>query len=168
MPTFISLRITGSASGFNSASRCDNAVSDSVASHRRSAAQNFGAVAPGHPDRANFLAGLCLLDARLHLLALEGGVAVMRGQAPGLEPRLAPHAFAQRRELTEMGGTFDGAALKAQFLRRGVVVNRRMGVVSLGVQHLLRLPPRSGEPIVALRDLDVECLHRRLHPSRRG
>ena len=67
--------------------------------------------------------GFGVVDVRLHLLALEGRVAVMRGQAAGLEPGLAPDFLAQRRELAEMGWPLDGAALKSQSLRGGIVVD---------------------------------------------
>src|SRR5205085_11499970 len=73
--------------------------------------------------------------------------------------------FAQRRELAEMGRAFDGAALKAQLLRGGVVMDRGVGVVSLRMQHLLGPPPRSGELAVGLRDLDIECFHRDVLPQ---
>ena len=69
----------------------------------------------------------------------------MRGDTPGLEPRLSPQPFAQRRKLAEIRRPLDGAALKSQFLRGGVVVNLGMGIVNLGMQHLVRPPPRSRE-----------------------
>src|SRR5882672_10775363 len=95
-----------------------------VPTDRRGAAQNLGAIALGHPDRKRALTGLRLLDIGLDFLALERRVPVMRGQAPGFEPGLAPDPFAQRRELAEMGRPFDGATLKSQLLRRHVVMDR--------------------------------------------
>ena len=127
-----------------------------VAADRRGAAQNFCAVALGHADRANGLARLRLFDIGLDFLALEGGVAIMRGQAAGLEPGLAPDPLAQRRELAEMGRPFDGAALKPELLGGRVVMDRGMGIVDLGVEHLLRAPPWPDEQIVALQDLRRE------------
>ena len=76
----------------------------SIAADRCGAAQDFRAVALGHADRASPLARLRLFDIGLHLLALEGGVAVMRRQASGLEPGLAPDPLAQRRELAKWVG----------------------------------------------------------------
>src|SRR5207244_6057202 len=87
------------------------------------------------------------------------GIAVMRREAAGLEPRLAPDALTQRRELAEMGGALDGAALEAEFLRGRVVMDRRVGIVGLCMQHLLRLPPRSSEHAVAVGNFGVEWFH---------
>ena len=153
--------MTGSASGFSSPSRrlkrgCRHIADGS------GAAQNLGAVAPGHADRADRLARLRLFDIGLYLLALEGGVAVMRRQASGLEPGLAPDPLAQRRELAEMGRALDGAALKAQLLRGCIVVDRGVGVVDLRVKHLLRAPPRPDEQIAAFQYLGRERRFR--HP----
>ena len=156
MPTLISARMTGSASGFNSPSRRE-ARFPYLAADRRRAAQDLGAVALGHADRADALARLRHLDVGLHFLALEYGVAVMRRQAAGLEPCLAPDALAQRRELAEMGRAFDGAALEPELLRGRIVVDRGMGVVDLRVEHLLRAAPRPGEHIVALQYLGVKA-----------
>ena len=80
----------------------------------------------------------------------------MRGQAPGLEPGPAPDPLAQRRELAEMGRPFDGAALKSELLGGRVVMDRGMGIVDLGVEHLLRAAPWPDEQIVALQDLRCE------------
>ena len=83
----------------------------------------------------------------------------MRGDASGLEPGIAPDAGAQRRELAEMRRPFDGAALKSQFLRRRIVVNRGMGIVDLRVQHLMRPPPRSGDGFSGFGDDGVKGFH---------
>jgi hypothetical protein len=80
----------------------------------------------------------------------------MRGQAPGLEPGLAPDPLAQWRELAEMGRSFDGAALKPELLGGGVVVDRGMGIIDLGMEHLLRAAPWPDEQIVALQYLRSE------------
>ena len=71
MPTLISLRITGSVSGFNSFSRCDSAVS--VTSRPTDAVPRKISMPSRlrHADRANGLTGLRLLDAGLHLFAFE-------------------------------------------------------------------------------------------------
>jgi len=57
----------------------------------------------------------------------------MRGNASGLEPGLAPHARAQRRELAEMRRPFDRPSLEAEFLRRRIVMNRGVGVIDLAL-----------------------------------
>src|ERR1700730_15064309 len=95
----------------------------SVLADRRGVAQSLGAIPLGHADLAGSLARLCLLAAGLHLFALEGGVAIMRGQASGFEPGLAPDSFAERRELAEMRRALDGAALESQLLRGRIVVD---------------------------------------------
>ena len=63
----------------------------------------------------------------------------MRGNASSLEPGLAPHARAQRRELAEMRRPFDRPSLEAEFLRRRIVMNRGVGVIDLSIEHLVRL-----------------------------
>ena len=141
--------MTGSASGFSSPSRRLKRGFRPIAADGSGAAQDLGAVALGHADRADRLARLRLFDIGLDFLALEGGVAVMRRQASGLEPGLAPDPLAQRRELAEMGRALDGAALKAELLRGRIVVDRGVGVVDLRVKHLLRAAPRPHEQIAA-------------------
>src|SRR3954451_24575093 len=59
-----------------------------------------------------------------------------------------------------MSRGFDGATLEPEFSRGRIVMDRRVGVVGLRVQHLLRLAPGAGEPAVARGDLGVECIHR--------
>ena len=81
----------------------------------------------------------------------------MRRKTAGLEPGLAPDPFAQWRELAEMGRAFDGAALKAELLRGGIVMDRGVGVVDLGMQHLRRAPPRPDEHVAALQNFGREC-----------
>src|SRR5437660_5924878 len=83
----------------------------------------------------------------------------MRREAAGLEPRLAPDALTQRRELAEMGGALDGAALEAEFLRGRVVMDRRVGIVGLRMQHLLRRAPWSLQHAVAVGNFGVEWFH---------
>ena len=94
MPTLMSRRITGSASGFNSFSRSDSAVS--VTSRPTEAVPRKISVPSLRvmPMAQMFWPGFGISIARLHLLALEYGVAVVRRQAAGLEPCLAPDALA--------------------------------------------------------------------------
>ena len=80
----------------------------------------------------------------------------MRGNASGLEPGLAPHARAQRRELAEMRRPFDRPSLEAEFLRRRIVMNRGVGVIDLSIEHLVRLAPRSDQEIRGFRDDRLE------------
>ena len=127
-----------------------------VAADRGSAAQDLGAVALGHADRDGLLTRLRFLDAGPHLLALEGRIAVVRGQAAGLEPGVAPDPLAQRHELAEMGRAFDRAALEAELLSGRIVVDRGVGVVDLRVEHLLRAAPRPHQQIAALQYLGRE------------
>ncbi len=75
---------------------------------------------------------------------------VMRGNASSLEPGLAPHARAQRRELAEMRRPFDRPSLEAEFLRRRIVMNRGVGVIDLSIEHLVPLAPRSGKSGVSV------------------
>jgi hypothetical protein len=58
-----------------------------------------------------------------------------------------------------MGRALDGAALKAELLRGGVVVNRG---VDLRMEHLLRAPPRPEKRVVVLRYVRIK--RRRCHP----
>jgi hypothetical protein len=51
-----------------------------------------------------------------------------------------------------MGGPFDRSPLKTQLLRRRVVVNGCVGVVDLGVEHLMRPAPRANKGIRGFRD----------------
>ena len=82
----------------------------------------------------------------------------MRGEAAALEPRLSPQPRAERRELAEMRRPLDGAALEAELLRGGIVVDGGMRVVNLRVQHLARLAPRPDQGLGGLGDLGVECV----------
>jgi len=54
--------------------------------------------------------------------------------------------------------TLDGAALEAELLRGRVIVDRRMRIVSLRLQHLARLAPRPDQRLGGLGDLGVECV----------
>src|SRR5580658_3360007 len=84
----------------------------------------------------------------------------MRGDASGLEPGAPPQAFAERRELAEMRRPFDRSTLEPQFPGGGIVVNRRMRIVDLGMEHLLRPAPRPSQRIGGLGDDRVKGLHR--------
>src|SRR5262249_17916620 len=122
----------------------------------------FRAVLARHANSANVLARLRHLDACLHLLALEHGIAVVRGEAAGFEPLPAEGALAKRPELAEMGGAFDGAALEAELLRGRIVMDRGMRVVGLRMQHLFWLAPGSVQRAIAFGDFGVEGFHDRI------
>jgi hypothetical protein len=80
----------------------------------------------------------------------------MRGNAPGLEPRVAPQAFAQRIELAEMRRSLDGRGLESDFLRHRVVVDRDVTIVHLRGQHLLRHAPRSDQRFAIVNNRGIE------------
>ncbi len=85
------------------------------------------------------------LNKGAYLFAFDHHVLEVRGKAAALKPGLAPDLDQQRGELAEVGGTFDRAGAKAQFLGHAVVVNRRVTAVLLVGQHLLGLAQRAAE-----------------------
>ena len=127
IPTLMSRRMTGSASGFSSFSRSSSAVvtlsSPIDAVPRRTSVPSRFTI-----DRGRASAGVRICQDRPHLLAFEHGISVVRGNVSGLEPSLSPQPLAQRRELAEVRRPFDRAALETEFLRGRVVVNRRVGI----------------------------------------
>src|ERR1700733_10873486 len=60
--------------------------------------------------------------------------------------------LAKRSKLAEVGRPFDRAALEPEFLRRGIIVNRGVRVVDLGIEHLMRPAPWPDERIGSLRN----------------
>jgi hypothetical protein len=81
----------------------------------------------------------------------------MRRDAAGPEPISAPQPLAERRELAEMRRSLDGAALEAELLRRGIVMNRRVGIVDLRIEHLARLSPRTNQRTRGVVNDRLEC-----------
>ena len=69
---------------------------------------------------------------------------------------MAPALDAERNELAEMGRPLDGAALEAELLRGGVIVDRGMQIIALRMQHLVRRPPWPDQLGIALLDFGVE------------
>src|ERR1700733_5646825 len=116
------------------------------------AAQNFGSVTLHHLDFALLGARLRPFQNRLHLFARKRGIAIVRRDTSGFEPRFSPHILAQRRKLTKMRRPFDRAALEPEFLRRRIIVYRGVGVVDLGIKHLMWPAPWPDERIGGLRD----------------
>jgi hypothetical protein len=133
-------------------------------SDRSGPAQDLGAVAIHHADVDLALAVVRLGGARLDLFAGKDRVAIVRRDAAGLEPRLAPQLRAQRRELAEMGRALDGRGLEAHLLRHRIVVDRDVTVVELRGEHLLRRSPRPDERLAVIANQRVEspCGHGRL------
>ncbi|MGY4421656.1 hypothetical protein ACVWY2_004105 [Bradyrhizobium sp. JR6.1] len=69
-------------------------------------------------------------------------------------PQIRSHSG---RELAEMGRSLDRAAAEAELLRGCIVVNRGVGVVGLGLKHLLRAAPGTHQQIAVLHDFRREC-----------
>ena len=111
--------------------------------HRRAAGEHHRPVALAHRDLRGV--GTGGHRHRLHLFALVARVAVVGRDAAGLEPCTPPQTVEQRRELAEVGRPLDGAAAEPQLLRGGIVVDGRMVVVGLRLEHVGRLAPRSLE-----------------------
>ena len=158
--TFTSRRITGSASGLSSAKRASSAVgacgSPTEAVPRSTSVPSRLTIWIWH-----WLVPGSGFDSIACTSSPSKSVAVMRGQATALEPGLSPQPRAQRCELAEMRRAFDGAALEAELLRGGIVVDRGVRVIDLRVQHLTRLAPRPDQRPGRLCDLGIErfCSH---------
>src|ERR1700723_3157371 len=75
--------------------------------------------------------------------------------------------LAKRSKLAEVGRPFDRAALKPQFLRRGIIMNRGVRVVDLGIEHLMRPAPWPDERIGSLRDDRFKRLRSHRTPRKR-
>ena len=69
----------------------------------------------------------------------------MRRNAAAAQPDIAPQRETQRRELTEMRGTFDRRALETQLLCNSAIVYGSVAIVILLRQHLLRRAQRAGQ-----------------------
>src|SRR5215469_6364289 len=124
--------------------------------HRCAAAQHLCSIAFGHAHADLIFTVRRLGDDRLHLFARKGWIALVRGQAPGLEPGPPPQALAQWSELAEVGGSLDRATLEPELLRGRIIVNRCVLIIYLSRKHLHWYAPGSDDRLARLGGRRVE------------
>ena len=110
-----------------------------VRTNRGRAGQHFGSVPLFHADLRKIRA--MRRYRRAHLLPFEHGAAIMSGDAARGEPRLAPQRIGERIELAEMSRPLDRPAPEPQLAGRVVIMDRRVPVIALRIQHLPRRTP---------------------------